>query len=374
MAKKSLGYVHLVWTCPNCSTKNPGPQKVCSGCGFPQPEDVEFEQAAQEEIITDEAEIAQAKKGPDIHCYYCGARNPADAKTCSQCGADLTEGTVRASGKVLGAHRTGPIEKIYCRACGEPNMPDAPRCTNCGAALPRVEPEKEPEKAQQAAVAKRPAKKSKRSAGGSRLGAIGGVGILLLICLSLGLCFFLFNRTSDMTGRVDEVSWNRTITIEGLVPVTQEDWRDEIPVGTVIGSCTQKVRSTQDNPAPNAKEICGTPYTVDQGSGYGEVVQDCQYEVYDDWCEYQVEEWQEVDQATLSGSNFNPRWPNPTLKPGQREGEREERYEITFHTDDGEYTYVTHNEAEYNRFELGSRWVLKINTFNGVNAVEPYDN
>ena len=92
MARKSLGYVRLVWRCPQCESKVPGPIKVCGNCGFPQPENVAFEQPAQEVFVTDEAELAQAKAGPDIHCFYCDTRNSALRETCTQCGASLIEG------------------------------------------------------------------------------------------------------------------------------------------------------------------------------------------------------------------------------------------------------------------------------------------
>ncbi|NJN94563.1 MAG: zinc ribbon domain-containing protein [Anaerolineales bacterium] len=93
MTRKTLGYVKLIWNCPNCGSRNPGPQKTCSNCGTPQPDNVKFEQLPQSELVTDAAEIAQAKAGPDVHCYYCGSRNAASAKVCSQCGADLTQAT-----------------------------------------------------------------------------------------------------------------------------------------------------------------------------------------------------------------------------------------------------------------------------------------
>ena len=54
----------------------------------------------EERKLTDEQKIARAKTGPDIHCGVCGARNTADAKVCSQCGADLTQGKARAAGQV----------------------------------------------------------------------------------------------------------------------------------------------------------------------------------------------------------------------------------------------------------------------------------
>jgi hypothetical protein len=41
-------------------------------------------------MVTDEKAVQAAQAGADIHCAFCGTRNPATAKVCSQCGADLT--------------------------------------------------------------------------------------------------------------------------------------------------------------------------------------------------------------------------------------------------------------------------------------------
>jgi len=87
MAKETVGYVRLEWVLPNCGAKNPGPQKTCSSCGAAQPTNVKFQQAAQEEIITDKEELSRAATGPDIHCPYCGARNPAGTKNCTSAAA-----------------------------------------------------------------------------------------------------------------------------------------------------------------------------------------------------------------------------------------------------------------------------------------------
>ena len=121
MARKTIGHVELQWTCPNCGGINPGPVKVCQSCGAPQPEDVKFEQAVRQELITDEEKLAQAEAGADIHCPYCGARNPAGAETCSQCGGDLVEGVQRESGQVVGAFVSGPEKIIKCPRCGAEN-------------------------------------------------------------------------------------------------------------------------------------------------------------------------------------------------------------------------------------------------------------
>ncbi|RME45897.1 MAG: zinc ribbon domain-containing protein [Caldilineae bacterium] len=356
MTRKTIGYTRLQWTCPNCGTRNPGPQKTCTSCGYPQPEDVQFEEGSGD-LVQDEAELKRARSAPDIHCFYCGARNPADAKTCSQCGGDLTKGTARKAGRVVGAHKKKPAPPITCSSCGASNPADAARCQNCGASLKKPKPRR---------VA--PAAPAQRPAGIPRIFFFLFAGFVILVLL----CVFLTVSTSQTTGKVQGVGWTRSIAIEGLVPVEAQGWRNEIPAGAAIGTCTQKVHHVQDSPAPGAQEICGTPYTVDTGTGYGQVVQDCKYQVYADYCTYTTQAWKEVDRISLSGNDYNPRWPsNYTLGFNQREGSRTEKYEIIFDVDGEKYTYTTHDENLFRRAEIGSRWVLHINKLNAVTKIEP---
>jgi hypothetical protein len=93
--------------------------------------------------------------------------------------------------------------------------------------------------------------------------------------------------------------------------------------------------------------------------------------VYEDWCEYTVDEWREVDRIELSGSDYQPRWPAARLQAAQREGERDEAYTIVFDTEQGPYTHQTGSVELFNRARIGTRWVLKVNAFNGVTAIEP---
>lgn len=360
MAKKSIGYVKLEWTCPNCNTRNPGPKKTCISCGMAQPDNLKFEQAVEEKIITDEAEAAKAKLGPDKHCFYCGTRNPANAETCSQCGGDLTEAAARKVGQVLGAHQTGPVAQVPCPSCGQPNPANAPKCAHCGAAITQ-----KPEPAvAQAVSASKPVKPPMNPI--LKIGIIGGFLLLIAVCC------YVFTATKDITARIESVEWTRSIAVEGLAPVEHQDWRDEIPLGTLVGTCTQKVHHTQDDPAPNAKEICGTPYTVDQGSGYGEVVQDCKYDVYADWCKFTVDEWQIVDTITVSGNDYIPRWPAaPATTSGRREGAREEKYQVIFNADGEKHIYSPDSLTAFQQFQPNTRWKLEVNKFGGVVSVEP---
>ncbi len=354
MTQKSVGYVKLQWTCPNCGAKNPGPQKTCSGCGAAQPANVEFEQAAQEELIKDEAEIQRAKAGPDVHCAYCGARNPAGSEICTQCGANLAEAAARAKGRVLGALRDKPAPDVPCPSCGATNPATALKCAKCGASMAKPRPAPAP-----VAAAK--------GRGCGPIPIIGGVVLVGIIAAFI----FLLTKTSDVVGQVQGLNWTRSVAVEALGPVTHQTWREDVPRDGVLGRCTQKVHHTQSQPTANSREVCGTPYTKDTGSGYGEVVQDCEYEVYADWCDYTVQEWQRVDEVTLAGSDLNPRWPEPRLMTDQREGDRTEKYEITFDADGKSYTYRTGDAALFSRCEIGSRWILKVNQLGNVNAIEP---
>ena len=154
MAKKSLGHMQLQWTCPSCQTINPGPVKVCQNCGTPQPEDVEFEMGSGEKIITEN--LAEIQKQPDIHCPYCGTRNPSDAKICSQCSGNIEEGLKRKSGQVIGAYSDKESEAVVCPNCGHQNLAQADFCDKCGGSLKtRVPAIVEKKEAQKPAVSRK---------------------------------------------------------------------------------------------------------------------------------------------------------------------------------------------------------------------------
>ncbi len=361
MARKSIGYTHLQWTCPSCNGKNRGTDEICGNCQAPQPDDIQFEQPAQENLIKDKKMIERAKAGADIHCGYCGTRNVATAVSCTQCGADLSEGQARKSGQHLGSHRKKAAPDINCEFCGTANKADAGSCTSCGASLagkpvlkPRATPRTLPTP-------------SKRRVSPSL------IAILVAACIGLVVIAVLFNRTDDVVGRVEAVEWERTVAIEELGPASYEDWRGKIPSDGTVGVCTEKVHHTQTNPAPNSVEVCGEPYTVDTGTGVGEIVQDCEYQVYENWCEYTVNEWHQVDEVMVTGNNYSPQWPQTSLASNQREGEQDENYRVIFSTDGDRYNYGVSSLNALQQYEINSDWILHVNTFDIVVDVEPAD-
>lgn len=377
MVKKTLGYVELEWTCSQCGTRNPGSSKMCANCGAAQSSKVEFQQAAEEKRITDKDEIARAKAAPDVHCAFCGARNPARAKKCTQCGADLSSATARESGQVLGAFRDGPAEQVTCPRCGTLNPPNAYKCSQCNARLPgqtRPQPATRPRGQAQPRPSARPgpaaAATPKPLSKGLKIALLGLVAVVLLACIIVFALFNPSNSAEEVTGVVQGMSWSRSVEIQELRQVSHEGWRDSVPANASLGRCTERLHHTQDDPAPGAKETCGTPYVVNKGTGYGEVVQDCRYQVYADWCTYTTQEWARADVIRLDGDDPFPRWPDPALSAQQRQGAREESYRVQFDTGERIVTYQTSDPDAFNRFEIGSRWVLRVNARGGAQPIE----
>jgi ribosomal protein L40E len=359
MAKKTLGHVELEWTCPACGTRNPGSSRTCKGCGLPMPEDMAFEVGAGQPPIDTRAETAaRVAVGPDIHCPYCGARNPGDATVCVQCGGDLSEGARRAAGAVLGAYESGPPPDVICPNCGATNPGTATVCTQCGAPLPRASAAPPAE-----AV---PAAGKRRTLSLPVLLLIG-----LLACAGVWILIGALSRSTATVGTVAAVEWTYAIEMEQLGPVEHEDWRDQVPSGARLGDCSSKVRRTVDEPVPGATEVCGTPYVEDTGTGQGRVVQDCQYQVADEWCRYTVQAWVSAGEEEASGGDMNPFWPAVATSAGRRERGRTETYRVVFDADGSQPVYRPGSLDEFRRFAPGSRWEIEVNRMGGVVAAKP---
>ncbi len=329
MTRKSLGFVPLIWQCSFCNTQNPGPIKSCTSCGAPQPEDVEFLQVDEEKFnfIKDEALVRMAKAGPDIHCPFCGTRNSATDEFCKKCNGDLSwGGKERQAGQRI-------------RTVTEAQSQEQP-----AAATP---------------------KKKKKGV------TLIIIFILLAVIVGCAVLLFMFLKTDDVKATVSDVQWERSINIEAYTMIAESAWRDEIPFGADVTRCSSAHRYTSDTYVSGAVEVCGDPYVEDTGTGVGEVVQDCSYEVYDDYCEYTAMDWVVVETVMDSGYNHAAAWPAVDLLTDEREGERTEAYVINFRDGSDTYQFKTPNLQLFEQAQIGSRWILHINQLGAVQSLEP---
>ncbi|MFA7407454.1 MAG: hypothetical protein WCY93_06390 [Anaerolineaceae bacterium] len=328
MTRKSLGFVPLIWQCAFCDTQNPGPIKSCTNCGAPQPENVEFLQVdeARFNFIKDEALIRMAKSGPDIHCPFCGTRNLATNDICTNCGGDLGWG-----GK---ERQVGQRVRSVTEAQAPPQIDDST------------------------------AKKRKAP-------TLAIILIILALIVGCVVLLVMLLRTDDVTATVTDVLWERSINVEVYTSITETAWRDEVPIGAQVTYCSSTYRYTSNTYVSGSVEVCGDPYVEDTGTGVGEVVQDCSYEVYDDYCEYTAMAWVVVRTVTESGYDLSPFWPAVNLHLGEREGEHSESYMINFSDGSDTYRFTTANAQLFSQAEIGSRWILQINQLGGVQSLEP---
>ena len=332
--------------------QNPGSRKTCRSCGAPQPEDVQFEQPHKTELIKDKAEITKAKQGPDIHCPFCGTRNPTGSKTCKQCGGDLAEGKKRQSGRVVGAFRTGAGGKIICPTCNAQNPPDALECAECGAPLSVVK-----EKPKSAVL------KTKRMGSGTC------ILFTIIAAVVIGGLIFLLSRVfkrMDIDGSVQSVNWQRSVVVEQLSTVQRSGWRTDIPQDAVMHDCTKEYSYTSDEPEGNYIEVCGTPYSVDKGSGFAEVVQDCEYEVYEEYCDYEIRDWVVFDTFTTKGDSINVRSPAANLTSSQRLGEQSANYVVYFETEEGVKRFETDDYDLFRLCQPGAQFELTLDGFGNI--------
>lgn len=356
MPQEQLGYVELEWKCPNCGTRNPGTRKNCMTCGAAMPKDAKFELPAQQEFITDQAKIQAAEAGPDVSCPYCGTRNVSTATSCKQCGGDLKGAEARFKGGVLGAFDDTAQPDVKCQNCGGMNPASAVKCSNCGASLKRPEPKPQPAPTPTPAPRMSPL-------------VIGAIVLAIVACI--GGFIFLTSQRSEVSATVANTQWERSIAVMAQVPVRDADWRDKIPSGANVLGCELKPRRFSDVEEPNSVKVCGTPYVLDTGTGAGQVVQDCQYQVSEEYCSFTRLQWTVIDTIVARGADVNPNWPQLALTSEQREGNRAETYRVIFDAGGQQYTYTPANAQEFARFTRGSRWNLKLNGLGSIVEAVP---
>lgn len=347
MARKTVGYVKLEWTCPNCNTRNAGPQKNCVNCGALQPENVKFERAADEGLVTDENSIRAAQAGADFICPYCQTRNNADAKVCIKCGGDLVEARRRGSGEELHAN-AGPKE-VICNNCGTRNPSANTNCSKCGSPLSSVAAPPSPAAALIGSAAN-PAKKK------TKWFLFGGIGAALVACCAAILFLFVF-PSSSVKATVSDVHWQTSMPVQEQHEVHHTDEEGSPPGGAYDVSCHTET-----------KQVC-TEKIVDQGNGYGEKVQDCN-DVSTDYCSYTEKEWQTIQTYTLDGHDLSPDYSQPNVSVDQRVGDETVDYTVYFDTEKGQKTYSPGSLDDFKQFEIGTTWTLKMNALGSVVNVE----
>lgn len=353
--KRTLGYIQNEWVCPNCNTRNKGGEKTCENCGAPQPENVQFELPSEQKFVADEKQVQAAQAGADIHCGFCGTRNPATAETCSQCGGDLKEGKARAAGQIMQKPAAQP-KIVKCDNCGTENLSSNAVCSNCGSPLPKRAPttlDTPQVRSGLSPAAPLPNKKPSRNTW-LILGAV--LGCLAILCVG---ALILFAPSSSVQATVTDVYWQTSVPVQEIQAVNYSNERGSPPSDAYDVSCRDE-----------SQEVCEQK-TIDKGNGYSEVVEECHTET-ETYCSYTVDEWTTIQTYTLEGYNLQPIYDDPSLRSNQRIGDETQEFTVTFSTEGGgQETYSPSTISEFQQFIIGSTWTLNMNLAGGVVSVEP---
>jgi len=348
-SKQSKGFIELEWICPNCNSRNRGPDKTCVNCGAAQPEKVQFYAPAEAKLIQDENAKKLANVGPDIHCGFCGTRNPGNATACSQCGGDLKEGRARQTGKEM--QREAPVAQVKCTNCGTDNPSTRTMCVQCGAPLPR---------AGQAQVAQAKPGTAAPGAGSAKKRAVpwlaigGVVACLVIICIA---AIALLAPSKSVSATVDSVYWQTSVPVQEVQAVRYNDEAGSPPSDAYDVSCQTDTR-----------QVC-VDKTIDRGNGYAEVVTECHDETQES-CSYTVDEWTTIETYTLDGSDLSPIYAEPSITVDQRIGNQTVTFTVYFFGDGETYEYHPEDLFEFQQFSIGSSWTLRLNALGVVVSVE----
>jgi hypothetical protein len=267
---------------------------------------------------------------------------------------------------------------VRCASCETPNAAAAGFCVNCGSPLDDAHAVAKRQDVDQGAQAG--TLKGQRSAeapdpvdDGSGAGAAAaGMGAFGMGCLALvglvvvgGALFCLVNLfwTSSTDLEVTGHSWTRTVEVETLSIVNEDDWCSAMP------SNARKVRRSQkkksDKKVPDG-ETCKT-VNVDQGDGTFKTKQECKPKyrkeaVMADWCTWEAEAWKRTDTAKKTGGLTDaPAWPTPKVTGCKtlgctRLGKKTERYVVKLEEADGTAQECAIDQSKWASMKPGSQW------------------
>jgi hypothetical protein len=151
-------------------------------------------------------------------------------------------------------------------------------------------------------------------------------------------------------------------------------WKTSVPVQEVRAVGYSNERGSPPSDAYNvscrteSEEICEDK-TVDQGNGYAEVITECRT-VSEQYCSYTVDEWTTIQTYDLDGVDLFPVYSDPNLASDQRVGSSATELVVYFDTSSGQETYSPKSVDEFQQFQPGSVWTLRMNAVGGILSVE----
>jgi hypothetical protein len=337
----------MLWDCRQCGTPEllGVDHRFCPTCGAPQDPEARYFPSEQDKVAVEDHVFV----GADRRCPACDTPNAAIAKHCVACGAPM-EGAreVRRRG-AQGVAAEDSVQQALGEHAQDKQAEEQIRIERqvhrLGAARPRSAPS---------------------------LRAPLLVGLLLLgallaaAVLCCGLTLYSTPTTVVATGH----TWERTIAVEALMPVSAEAWRDQLPSDARGIHCRQEVRDTRQ--IPDGQD-CHT-VRVDNGDGTFSEQERCtpryrEEDIMGERCAYTVDRWKVLrTERALGGLAEAPAWPAARAAGGERLGARLESYQVSFEDEEGDTDWCSMPEDRWRQIAPGSRWAGERGLLGGLDC------
>lgn len=367
------------WLCNRCGSENLGRFEECngldrqSGCGGPRKKGVKFYLPENSPVVTDPDLLADANSGQDWICDHCdgankNAYNGRRAISCVHCGQGRDKKdfvhpkTFYSLGAVPTSGREEKFTQASVRSFASSSSTFAPKAFS------------------------RP--KEKGDTGPKLL--IGSFAMLVVFAV-----WYFFFATFQINARVDNLSWERAVSIEAYRTVTEEDW--DIPSSGKEVTSERKVRRYEqvfDHYENRARQLskqvatgsesykCGTE---DMGNGYFRDVEcsrttyetqyyneDYQESVYRDepiyatWYTYEIDKWVFARKPTAQGRDRNPIWPIYNLADNERVAAKNEKYSVNLAGENKSDYSINLPQSVWQEVSPSRMFVLTVNRVGSV--------
>lgn len=349
MSNSDLGTYEMLWDCEFCgTTKLLGlTHRFCPNCGATQNPAKRYFPADAEKVAVKDHQYV----GVDVICPSCQTPSSATSEFCGNCGTPLTDAAkaslvTDAAAKVGGKFQEGKARDLV-KENFEADMARTKKPTSLSSYLT-----------------------------GKVIAAI--VGFIFFCCGGCGISGYFLTITEDHTVEAVAHSWEREIQVMTFTTVEEEDWEDDVPNGAENVSCTRKQNGTRKIPDG---ETC-TTRRIDNGDGTFRERRECTTDyreepVYDDYCDYKIDKWVVTNTLETSGDSFSesPAWPALNFTQTgddclgcQKEGDKNEKYVVTFRDlEDGKtYECEYDRENEWRTYPPGTQWTAKVTKYGGV--------
>ncbi len=340
--RHGAGTYEMLWDCKFCGTKKllGLTHRHCPNCGAAQDPAWRYMPAEEDMVAVENHQYV----GADKICPACQQPNSAANTYCVACGADLATGQIAQT------------------------QPDRVIGTGRAETDTRHDVVKDAFDADMSRIAAEESRRKRYLGLPKRRWTI--IGVVALAVVVIAAVVYAITYRKDVTGTVEALTWQRTITIQDYQPRPGAAWRNQVPFGAYGQSCVQREHGSRQV-ADGSHQECKD---VDQGDGTMKrecrTVTDYKSEpIYDDWCTYTIDAWDNARQVKANGSGKVPApdWPAYMLATAsgrygaERVGAKSETYTVSFRDSDNKQRACDfETQATWDQYDVGMAVTVRL--------------